>query len=223
MFCQGIWVICSTMLAFAPHFMSLLYGAKAYIFYTWLFMLTYCPFHYIIFLLFLPYSGRTLTSLLWRQLNFYLHACFFLNFLNILFWTIVSLQKELIRTVDLGPFKHTVDDGLELRKAAFECVDTLLDSCLDQMNPSSFIVPYLLSGLDGKWTSQSLIISPFFISITSFALWMCYRRDGWWLGLKSAIFLSFADHYDVKMPCHLILSKLADKCPSAVLAGISTH
>lgn len=29
-----------------------------------------------------------------------------------------------------------------------------------------------------------------------------------------------ADHYDVKMPCHLILSKLADKCPSAVLAGI---
>lgn len=31
--------------------------------------------------------------------------------------------------------------------------------------------------------------------------------------------LSLPDHYDVKMPCHLILSKLADKCPSAVLAG----
>ena len=30
---------------------------------------------------------------------------------------------------------------------------------------------------------------------------------------------SLLDHYDVKMPCHLILSKLADKCPSAVLAG----
>ena len=60
------------------------------------------------------------------------------------------VQQELIRTVDLGPFKHIVDDGLELRKAAFECVDTLLDSCLDQVNPSSFIVPYLKSGLDGK-------------------------------------------------------------------------
>uniref|UniRef100_A0A5B7B384 Cullin-associated NEDD8-dissociated protein 1 n=1 Tax=Davidia involucrata TaxID=16924 RepID=A0A5B7B384_DAVIN len=88
------------------------------------------------------------------------------------------IKQELIRTVDLGPFKHTVDDGLELRKAAFECVDTLLDSCLDQVNPSSFIVPYLKSGLN--------------------------------------------DHYDVKMPCHLILSKLADKCPSAVLAVLDS-
>ncbi|KAK1323881.1 Cullin-associated NEDD8-dissociated protein 1 [Acorus calamus] len=88
------------------------------------------------------------------------------------------IKKDLIRTVDLGPFKHTVDDGLELRKAAFECVDTLLDSCLDQMNPSSFITPYLASGLH--------------------------------------------DHYDVKMPCHLILSKLASKCPSAVLAVLDS-
>lgn len=88
------------------------------------------------------------------------------------------VKKELIRTVDLGPFKHVVDDGLELRKAAFECVDTLLDNCLDQVNPSSFIIPYLKSGLD--------------------------------------------DHYDVKMPCHLILSKLADKCPSAVLAVLDS-
>ncbi|KAB5563635.1 hypothetical protein DKX38_003689 [Salix brachista] len=88
------------------------------------------------------------------------------------------VKQELIRTVDLGPFKHIVDDGLELRKAAFECVDTLLDGCLDQVNPSSFIVPYLKSGLD--------------------------------------------DHYDVKMPCHLILTKLADKCPSAVLAVLDS-
>ncbi|VAH40599.1 unnamed protein product [Triticum turgidum subsp. durum] len=88
------------------------------------------------------------------------------------------VKQELIRTVDLGPFKHVVDDGLELRKAAFECIDTLLDNCLDQVNPSSFIVPFLLSGL--------------------------------------------GDHYDVKMPCHLILSKLADKCPSAVLAVLDS-
>ncbi|XP_048531951.1 cullin-associated NEDD8-dissociated protein 1-like isoform X1 [Triticum urartu] len=84
------------------------------------------------------------------------------------------VKQELVRTA----FEHVVDDGLELRKAAFECVDTLLDSCLDQVNPSSFIVPFLLSGL--------------------------------------------GDHYDVKMPCHLILSKLADKCPYAVLAVLDS-
>ncbi|XWS18034.1 hypothetical protein CRYUN_Cryun32bG0007600 [Craigia yunnanensis] len=97
------------------------------------------------------------------------------------------VKQELIRTVDLGPFKHIVDDGLELRKAAFECVDTLLDSCLDQVNPSSFIVPYLKSGLDGEYAPPL-----------------------------------YCDHYDVKMPCHLILSKLADKCQSAVLAVLDS-
>ena len=31
---------------------------------------------------------------------------------------------------------------------------------------------------------------------------------------------SLLNHYDVKIPCHLILSKLADKCPLFdVLAG----
>ncbi len=65
------------------------------------------------------------------------------------------VQKELIRTVDLGPFKHIVDDGLELRKGAFECMDTLLDGCLDQIDPSYFITPFLLSGLSGMFLNKS--------------------------------------------------------------------
>ena len=39
----------------------------------------------------------------------------------------------------MGPFKHTVDDGLDLRKAAFECMYTLLDTCLDKLDLFEFL------------------------------------------------------------------------------------
>mmetsp|Transcript_31002 Transcript_31002/g.77547 ORF Transcript_31002/g.77547 Transcript_31002/m.77547 type:complete len:1225 (+) Transcript_31002:85-3759(+) len=48
-------------------------------------------------------------------------------------------RAELVHQVDLGPFKHTIDDGLELRKAAFECMDTLLDSCQEKLELRAFV------------------------------------------------------------------------------------
>jgi len=50
-----------------------------------------------------------------------------------------KVRKELIREVEMGPFKHTVDDGLDIRKAAFECMYTLLDSCLDRIDIFEFL------------------------------------------------------------------------------------
>ncbi|XP_076174550.1 cullin-associated and neddylation-dissociated 1 isoform X2 [Ptiloglossa arizonensis] len=54
-------------------------------------------------------------------------------------YTETKIKRELIREVEMGPFKHTVDDGLDLRKAAFECMYTLLDSCLDRLDVFNFL------------------------------------------------------------------------------------
>jgi cullin-associated NEDD8-dissociated protein 1 len=84
----------------------------------------------------------------------------------------ILLQKELIREVEMGPFKHTVDDGLDIRKAAFECMYTLLDSCMDRLDVFAFL-------------------------------------DHVQNGLK--------DHYDIKMLTYLMVARLSQLCPSAVL------
>ncbi|KAL8589568.1 Cullin-associated NEDD8-dissociated protein 1 [Nucella lapillus] len=83
-----------------------------------------------------------------------------------------KVRKELIREVEMGPFKHTLDDGLDIRKAAFECMYTLLDSCLDRLDIFDFLQ---------------------------------HVEDG----LK--------DHYDIKMLTYLMLVRLSNLCPNAVL------
>lgn len=37
-----------------------------------------------------------------------------------------AINKELIRIVEMGPWKHRVDDGLEARKTAYETMYTLV-------------------------------------------------------------------------------------------------
>ncbi|KAI8979576.1 armadillo-type protein [Mycotypha africana] len=50
-----------------------------------------------------------------------------------------TVKQELIHTVEMGPFKHQVDDGLEIRKAAFECMYTLLTTCFDKIDIFGFL------------------------------------------------------------------------------------
>jgi cullin-associated NEDD8-dissociated protein 1 len=50
-----------------------------------------------------------------------------------------AYKKELVRTVNLGPFQHKVDDGAELRKLALACMDTLLDRAGDRLDMPIFL------------------------------------------------------------------------------------
>jgi cullin-associated NEDD8-dissociated protein 1 len=86
------------------------------------------------------------------------------------------IKKELIHEVTIGPFTHKVDDGLELRKAAFECMYTLLDTCLDSLDLPEFIAQ-LKEGLE--------------------------------------------DHEDIKMLNHMILTRLAQKSGTALVANLT--
>ncbi|CAO3690585.1 unnamed protein product [Rhizopus microsporus] len=60
------------------------------------------------------------------------------NLIPLLFQETV-VREELIHTVEMGPFKHKVDDGLEIRKAAYECLYTLLSNSLDKIDTHSFL------------------------------------------------------------------------------------
>ncbi|KAK2459779.1 hypothetical protein APHAL10511_008211 [Amanita phalloides] len=56
------------------------------------------------------------------------------------------VRPELIRTVQMGPWMHKVDDGLEARKTAYETMYTLLDTCLGKIDLHEFIL-HVLPGL----------------------------------------------------------------------------
>jgi cullin-associated NEDD8-dissociated protein 1 len=45
------------------------------------------------------------------------------------------VKPELIREVQMGPFKHKVDDGLELRKSAYETLYALIETAFAKLPP----------------------------------------------------------------------------------------
>lgn len=66
-----------------------------------------------------------------------------------------KIKRELIREVEMGPFKHTVDDGLDTRKAAFECMYTLIEQGLDRVDINQFL-ERVQAGLDDHYDIQML-------------------------------------------------------------------
>lgn len=44
------------------------------------------------------------------------------------------IKPELIREVSMGPFKHKIDDGLEIRKSAYETLYALLETAFKRLS-----------------------------------------------------------------------------------------
>jgi cullin-associated NEDD8-dissociated protein 1 len=49
------------------------------------------------------------------------------------------VRKELITTIDMGPFKYEVDNGADIRKLANECMYALLECCLNKIDMDAFL------------------------------------------------------------------------------------
>jgi cullin-associated NEDD8-dissociated protein 1 len=57
------------------------------------------------------------------------------------------IRPELITEVDLGPFKHKVDEGIPTRKAAYALIDSLVEKIPDRISVN-IIVETVIKGLD---------------------------------------------------------------------------
>jgi len=65
------------------------------------------------------------------------------------------IKPELIREVMMGPFKHKVDDGLEVRKSAYETLYSLMETAFSRINILDFY-DRIIAGLQDEHDIRAL-------------------------------------------------------------------
>lgn len=65
-------------------------------------------------------------------------------------------NRDLVRIVDLGPFKHEEDYGLDLRKTAFDCVRTIISGPLCAHVRLTTLLEYVVVGLRDQSDVRSI-------------------------------------------------------------------
>jgi cullin-associated NEDD8-dissociated protein 1 len=68
-----------------------------------------------------------------------------------------KIKPELIKEVQMGPFKHKVDDGLEARKSAYETILALIETAYSFIN-SGEAFERVLAGLSDDHDIQLLCV-----------------------------------------------------------------
>jgi len=59
-------------------------------------------------------------------------------------------RKELMRVVVMGPFKHTLDDGLEARRSAYEALYSVLETLFPAIENVDEFVSKVVAGLSDQ-------------------------------------------------------------------------
>ncbi|KAI9833246.1 MAG: hypothetical protein M1826_000159 [Phylliscum demangeonii] len=59
------------------------------------------------------------------------------------------IKPELVREVEMGPFMHKIDDGLELRKSAYETLFALMETAFSRLNAVEFF-DRVMAGLEDE-------------------------------------------------------------------------
>jgi len=59
-------------------------------------------------------------------------------------------RKELMRVVVMGPFRHTIDDGLEARRSAYEALYSVLENLFPAIDNVDLFVAKVVKGLDDQ-------------------------------------------------------------------------
>ncbi|KAI1661127.1 TIP120-domain-containing protein [Daldinia decipiens] len=94
------------------------------------------------------------------------------------------IKPELIREVQMGPFKHQVDDGLEVRKSAYETLYALMETAFSRVSSLEFY-DRIIAGLNDEndirslcnlMLSKLIVIDPEETTRRLDAIAECYRK-----------------------------------------------
>jgi cullin-associated NEDD8-dissociated protein 1 len=65
------------------------------------------------------------------------------------------VRPELVREIQMGPFRHRVDDGLEVRKSAYETLYALLETSFENLDIQAYY-DRVIAGLEDEHDIRSL-------------------------------------------------------------------